>query len=277
MLSDKDATGYLRSLRQHLDGIVTYPLSHRAVRGGRRLRKRARGRGLPSASRKLPGRMAARPSLGREGGRRARVRLSRRRGGRLSTSRRFRGVNRFHRAVVGLLLLVAGVVDVSAEARFPNPSTMKELSKRGIRLDAPVHMTADTISYDEETGVAVAEGNVRTGVGNADDACDRIRYDRRRGRRTFPGRCGTRTRERSSRLTGSRSTSIRRRGSSITATILISSSNFLIASGKIEKTGKSSFLVEKGSMTTCPCDPEPDWKFEVNRARVTLDPVRGRE
>lgn len=28
MLSDKDATGYLRSLRQHFDGIVTYPLPH---------------------------------------------------------------------------------------------------------------------------------------------------------------------------------------------------------------------------------------------------------
>ncbi|MGZ8432708.1 MAG: bifunctional folylpolyglutamate synthase/dihydrofolate synthase [Candidatus Deferrimicrobiaceae bacterium] len=28
MLSDKDASGYLRNLRRHLDGIVTYPLSH---------------------------------------------------------------------------------------------------------------------------------------------------------------------------------------------------------------------------------------------------------
>jgi len=24
-------------------------------------------------------------------------------------------------------------------------------------------------------------------------------------------------------------------------------------------------------LTTCPCDPEPDWKFEVRRARVTID------
>ncbi|HEY5191813.1 MAG TPA: hypothetical protein VII77_07500, partial [Candidatus Deferrimicrobium sp.] len=28
MLSDKDATGYLRNLGRYLDGIVTYPLSH---------------------------------------------------------------------------------------------------------------------------------------------------------------------------------------------------------------------------------------------------------
>ena len=28
MLSDKDAAGYLRNLRRHLDGIVTYPLPH---------------------------------------------------------------------------------------------------------------------------------------------------------------------------------------------------------------------------------------------------------
>jgi LPS-assembly protein len=54
-------------------------------------------------------------------------------------------------------------------------------------------------------------------------------------------------------------------------TIRISNSNYQISSRKIEKTGKSSFLIEKGTLTTCPCDPEPDWKFEVRRAQVSLD------
>jgi len=180
-------------------------------------------------------------------------------------------VNRFHRAVVGLLLIVAGVVDVSAEAQFPVPSSMKELSKQGFRLDAPVHMSADTISYEEETGVAVAEGNVELALGTRTMRADRIRYDSTTGEADLSGK--VRYKDAGDEFAFDRVTINldSERGVLYNGTILISSSNFLIASGKIEKTGKRSFLIEEGSMTTCPCDPEPDWKFEVRRARVTLD------
>jgi len=180
-------------------------------------------------------------------------------------------VNRLRRVVIGLLLIVAGVADLSAEVRFPLPSALKDLSKPGIRLDAPVHMTADTLSYDEETGVAEAEGNVELAFGTRSMRADRIRYDSATGEADLSGK--VRYKDAGEEFAFDRITINLPSDTGVlyNGTIRISSSNYLIASRKIEKTGKSSFLIEKGMLTTCPCDPEPDWKFEVRRARVTLD------
>lgn len=168
-------------------------------------------------------------------------------------------------------MIVAGVADVSAAVRLPLPSAMKELSKPGIRLDAPVNLTADTLSYDEDTGVAVAEGNVELVLGTRTMRADRVRYDSTTGEADLSGKVRYKDADEEfafDRITINLDSET---GVLYNGTIRISSSNYLISSGKIEKTGKSSFLIEKGMLTTCPCDPEPDWKFEVRRARVTLD------
>ncbi len=180
-------------------------------------------------------------------------------------------MNRLRRVVIGLLLIVAGVADVSAEVRLPLPSALKDLSKPGIRLDAPVRMTADTLSYDEETGVAVAEGNVELAFGTRSMRADRIRYDSATGEADLSGKVRYKDADEEfafDRITINLDSET---GVLYNGTIRISSSNYLIESRKIEKTGKSSFLIEQGMLTTCPCDPEPDWKFEMRRARVTLD------
>ena len=103
-------------------------------------------------------------------------------------------------------------------------------------------MRADRVRYDSTTGEADLSGKVRYKDADEEFAFDRITIN-----------LDSET------------------GVLYNGNIRISSSNYLIASQKIEKTGKSSFLIEKGMLTTCPCDPEPDWKFEVRRARVTLD------
>jgi dihydrofolate synthase/folylpolyglutamate synthase len=46
MLSDKDAAGYLRILGRHLDGIVTYPLSHPRAAGREALAEACSDRGI---------------------------------------------------------------------------------------------------------------------------------------------------------------------------------------------------------------------------------------
>jgi len=180
-------------------------------------------------------------------------------------------VNRLRRVVLGLLLVVAGVAGVSAEVRLPVPSALKGLSKSGIRLDAPVNLTADTLSYDEETGIAVAEGNVELVFGTRTMRADRVQYDSTTGEADLAGK--VRYKDAGEEFAFDRITINldSETGVLYNGTILISNSNYQIASRKIEKTGKSSFLIEKGMLTTCPCDPEPDWKFEVRRARVTLD------
>jgi LPS-assembly protein len=180
-------------------------------------------------------------------------------------------VIRARRVLIVILLTVAGVADASAEVRLPLPPALKELSKQGIRLDAPVHMTADTLSYDEDTGVAMAEGNVELVLGTRTMRADRVRYDSATGEADLSGKVRYKDADEEfafDRITINLDSET---GVLYNGTIRISSSNYLISSGKIEKTGKSSFLIEKGMLTTCPCDPEPDWKFEVRRARVTLD------
>ena len=180
-------------------------------------------------------------------------------------------MNRSRSLLIVLLLIFAGVADVSAEVRFPIPPALKDLSKQGIRLDAPVHMTADTLLYDEETGVAEAEGNVELAFGTRSMRADRIRYDSTTGEADLSGKVRYKDADEEfafDRITINLDSET---GVLYNGTIRITRSNYLIASRKFEKTGKSSFLIEKGMLTTCPCDPEPDWKFEVSRARVTLD------
>jgi LPS-assembly protein len=180
-------------------------------------------------------------------------------------------LNPLRRLVIVLLLISGGVADVSAEVRFPVPSALKEFTTPGVRLDAPVDMTADTLAYDEETGVALAEGNVEVTFGTRTMRADRIRYDSTTGEADLSG--SVRYKDAGEEFAFDRITINLNSETGVlyNGTIRISSNNYLIASRKIEKTGKSSFLIEKGMLTTCPCDPDPDWKFEVRRARVTLD------
>lgn len=180
-------------------------------------------------------------------------------------------MNRLRRFVVGLLLIVGGVADVSAEVRFPIPPSLKELSKPGIRLNAPVHMTADTLSYDEDTGVAMAEGNVEMVFGTRAMRADRVRYDSTTGEADLSGKVRYKDADEEFAFDRITINLASETGVLYNGSIRISTNNYQIASRRIEKTGKSSFLIEKGTLTTCPCDPEPDWKFQVRRARVTLD------
>lgn len=180
-------------------------------------------------------------------------------------------MKRIRHVSAALLLIVAGAAGVSAEVRLPLPSVAKEFPTAGMRLDSPVHITADTLSYDEETGVAVADGNVELVLGNRMMRADRIRYDSGTGEADLSGKVRYKDAEEEfafDRITINLESET---GVLYNGTILIRSKNYLIASRKIEKTGKSTFLIEKGMLTTCPCDPEPDWKFEMRRSRVTLD------
>jgi len=173
--------------------------------------------------------------------------------------------------VIALLLIAGGLAEVAAEVRFPIPPALKELTKPGARIGAPVNMTADTLSYDEETGVALAEGNVELTLGTRTMRADRVRYDSTTGEADLAGKVRYKDADEEFAFDRITINLDSEKGILYNGTIRISTSNYLIASEKIEKTGKESFLIEKGMLTTCPCDPEPDWKFEVRRARVTLD------
>lgn len=141
----------------------------------------------------------------------------------------------------------------------------------GLALGGPVTLSADTLEFDEETGVAVAEGNVEVGLGKRIVRADRIRYDAGTGEAEFSGK--VRYEDAGDEFSFDRIILNIRNETGIlyNGTIRIRTNEYRISSERFEKTGSRTFLIRKGTLTTCPCEDEPDWKFKVGRSRVTLD------
>jgi LPS-assembly protein len=159
----------------------------------------------------------------------------------------------------------------ATEVRIPGGILPPKLGTQGLLLNGPVHLTADTLSYDEDDGVAVAEGNVELSLGNRTMRADRIRYDSRTGEADLTGKVRYKDADEEfafDRITINLDSET---GVLYNGSIRISTNNYLIVSEKISKTGKQSFTIDRGSLTTCPCDPEPDWKFDFRHTKVVLD------
>lgn len=174
-----------------------------------------------------------------------------------------------------LLILVILAAPVSAQTGLPSepPSGLfgSKFDAGAFLLDGPVNIDADTLSYDEENGIALAEGNVEIRLGPRTMRADRILYSFRTGEAELTGK--VRYKDADEQFSFDRITInlASETGVLYNGNILISTNNYRISGERIEKTGKQSFRVEKGSLTTCPCDPEPDWEFDVRRARVVID------
>ena len=175
------------------------------------------------------------------------------------------------------LLCAAVLVVFASEVRPVNAETAGKLSEippgleEGLALGGPVTLSADKISYDEDTGVASAEGNVEVGFGDRIIRADRIQYNSISGEAEFVGNVHYEQEGDEfafDRIVLNIKTEL---GTLYNGRIRISSNRFQIASERFEKTGKDSFFIRKGELTTCPCDPEPDWKFGIRRSNVTID------
>jgi LPS-assembly protein len=135
----------------------------------------------------------------------------------------------------------------------------------------PVLLDADTLTFDEDTGVAQAEGKVTVNMGGRTVKADRIRYDSRTQEAELSG--NVRFKSEGDEFSFDRIVLNidTEQGILYNGSIHLATNNYRVSSERIEKTGPQSFFVRKGSLTTCDCDPIPDWKFEIGRSRVTLD------
>lgn len=182
---------------------------------------------------------------------------------------------RFRAAIVLAAWWVAGTTMFPALGEALDLSNAKSLLPEdlvsGNILGGPVTLSAERLSYDEMTGVAEAEGNVEVGFGGRVIRADRIRYDAKSGEAEFVG--SVRYEDDGEGFSFDRIVlNIRTElGVLYNGSILIRSNNYRITSERFEKTGPKSFSVRKGTLTTCPCDDEPDWKFKVGRSSLTLD------
>jgi len=176
----------------------------------------------------------------------------------------------FFRCVMVSAAILWGVQTADAEA----PGILSDLAPTlggGLLPGSPVILDADQLSYDEETGVALAEGNVEVGFGDQTIRAERIRYDTRSGEAEFVGHVHYEQNGNEfsfERIVLNIRTEL---GALYDGRIRISSNNYQITSNRMEKIGKRSFSIHKGEITTCPCDPEPDWKFGLRKATVELD------
>jgi len=184
----------------------------------------------------------------------------------------FRKVRTF--AILALASMAAGFAWGEHPAHAKPPDILSEvIPKLGEEFspESFVTLAADTISFDEEAGIVLAEGNVEVGVGPRTIRAERIRYDMKSGEAEFVGHVHYEQEGDEfsfDRIVVNLKTEL---GAMYNGTIRIRSNNYQISSGVMEKTGKRSFFLRKGELTTCPCDPEPDWKFGVGKTNLTLD------
>ncbi|MBM2827649.1 MAG: hypothetical protein HW408_181, partial [Actinobacteria bacterium] len=88
---------------------------------------------------------------------------------------------------VALLLIAAWAVPAFAVNPLAGSFLSRDRWNSGAALGAPVILDADSLTYEEDTGVAIAEGNVEVGFGNRSIRADRIRYDTRTGEAEMTG------------------------------------------------------------------------------------------
>jgi LPS-assembly protein len=177
-------------------------------------------------------------------------------------------------AFLAFATLLAPLVRGVSPAKAENAGILSEIAPKlggQLPLGIPVIITADTLSYDENAGIALAEGNVEVGFGSQTVRADRIRYDTKAGEVEFVGHVHYEQEGDEfsfDRIVLNMKTEL---GLLENGRIRISENNYQITSKRFEKIGKRSFSIRKGELTTCPCDPEPDWKFGINKSTVTIE------
>jgi LPS-assembly protein len=191
------------------------------------------------------------------------------------------------RSVAAIILLLSLAAPFRATAAEPasgrkDDVVASELGKLGAGLKAltlpgadgqklPVLLDADRMTFDEETGVAAAEGHVVVTMGSRTVTADKIRYDSRTQEAELVG--SVRFKSEGDEFSFDRIVMNidTEQGILYNGSIHLETNNYRVSGERIEKTGARSFFLRKGSITTCDCDPIPDWKLDVGRARVTID------
>ncbi len=138
------------------------------------------------------------------------------------------------------------------------------------QLEGPVHIRCDTLSYDREKGVFVAEGHVEITRETIILQADRVELNEMTNDVAAMGQVILKEggdHLQCDRLELNLRTQI---GSIINGTLFTSKGNFYITGERAEKLGERIYRVYGASFTTCDIT-SPDWKFTAKRLDVTLE------
>ncbi len=134
----------------------------------------------------------------------------------------------------------------------------------------PWHITADEISFDKKTNQHIAKGNVVITKQDKRLTADFVRFDDKTMEVLAVGHVIMTAGE--DMLVGDKMEMDLEAeiGTAYNGTIFIKENHFYIKGDKIQKTGKNSYAVDKGSLTTCDGD-RPAWKITGRNLKVTME------
>jgi LPS-assembly protein len=134
----------------------------------------------------------------------------------------------------------------------------------------PWHITADEISFDKKTDQHIAKGNVAITKKDKRLTADFVRFDHKTMEVLAIGHVIMTAGE--DILVGDKMEMDLEAevGTVYNGTVFIKENHFYIKGDKIQKTGKDSYAVGKGSFTTCDGD-HPAWKITGRNLKVTLE------
>ncbi len=134
----------------------------------------------------------------------------------------------------------------------------------------PWHITADEISFDKKTDQHIAKGNVVVTKQDKKLTADFVRFDDKTMEVLAIGHVIMTTGE--DVLVGDKMEMDLEAeiGTVYNGTVFIKENHFYIKGDKIQKTGKDSYAVGKGSFTTCDGD-NPAWKITGRNLKVTIE------
>jgi len=153
---------------------------------------------------------------------------------------------------------------------LPSSSPCQQWEMLMPRLEGAVHIKSDTLSYDREKGIFVAEGHVEIARGTLTLEADRVELKEMTNDATAEGHVVLREGGdllKCDRLELNLRTQM---GSIINGTLFTREGNFYITGERAEKLGERTYRVYDASFTTCDIT-SPDWKFTAKRVDVTLE------
>ncbi|MFO7767283.1 MAG: LPS assembly protein LptD [Pelovirga sp.] len=157
-----------------------------------------------------------------------------------------------------LLLLICSAGTVTVEAR-----------SRVVVMGEPIHLEADELSYDRDTELYRATGDVRLTQGDLEVTSERMSWNRTTGEVEATG--DVRFLSPTELLTGSAACYNLADGTGRVEQgyFFLRDENLHVHGSTIEQLGEDDYRITAGTLTTC--DGEvPDWKFGAGRIDVTL-------
>jgi LPS-assembly protein len=146
---------------------------------------------------------------------------------------------------------------------LPSSSPCQQWEMSMPRLEGPIHITSDTLSYDRAKGVFVAEGHVEIIRGTLTLQADRMELNETNNDAVAEGHVVLREGGdllKCDRLELNLQTQM---GSVINGTLFSREGNFSITGQRAERLGERTYRVYDASFTTCDI-ASPDWKFTQN-------------